>query len=42
MIERMHQLPRNRLHYSQISFRWTETTVQNIGGTPSYLFLKKN
>ena len=37
----MHQLPRNMLPYSQILFKCTKTAVQNIGGTPSYLFLER-
>ena len=36
----MHRHPRNMLQHNPTPFRGTKATVENIGGTPSYLFLK--
>ena len=36
----MHQLLRKMLQHSPIIFRSIKITTLNIGGTPSYLFLK--
>ena len=41
LIGHTHQILRNRLSHDQILFRYTKTAVPNIGGTLSYLFLKR-